>query len=402
MLWVGILMVATITLEAARRIALGAQGFARERGSGKPTTRQYASVMARLGLIQLDSVNVCSRSHYMPFYARIGAYDRRHLDAWLNTPERHFEYWAHEASVMPVELYPLWRWRMQEWQPWKSVRTVMQEHPELAGKVLEQVRDRGPLTVNELEAPKARSGPWWGYGPGKVVLEALFGEGKLTALRSEGFARRYDLPERAIPKAIRLDERYDKHLAHKELLLRATRHYGIGTAKDLADYYRLKLPTAAPLLAELAAAGDIDEVAVAGWKGPVYRDPAAPCPRAIRGGTLLSPFDPLTWYRERAQRLFDFHYRIEIYTPQEQRKYGYYVLPFLLDGELVARVDLKADRKARVLRVPSAFIERGRDKPRVARALAAELVRFAAWLGLADVSLGSRGDLMRELRLQRR
>jgi uncharacterized protein YcaQ len=395
-------MAATLTLEAARRIALAAQGFASKRESGAPTTRQYASVMARLGLIQLDSVNVCSRSHYMPFYARIGAYDRGQLDAWLNTPERHFEYWAHEASVMPVEQYPLWRWRMQEWQPWKNARTVMQQHPELAANVLQQVHDRGPLTVNELDAPKVRNGPWWAYGPGKVVLEALFGEGKLTALRSPGFARRYDLPERAIPKAIRLDDRYDRHSAHKELLLRAARHYGIGTAKDLADYYRLKMSSAGPLLAELAAAKHIEEVAVEGWKGPVYRDPAARCPRAIRGATLLSPFDPLTWYRARAERLFNFHYRIEIYTPQEQRKYGYYVLPFLLDGELVARVDLKADRKQRVLRVPSAFIESGLDKPHVARALAAELNRFANWLGLADVWLGSRGNLMRELRRQRR
>lgn len=395
-------MVATITREAARRIALGAQGFARERGSGTPTTRQYAGVMARLGLIQLDSVNVCSRTHYMPFYSRIGAYDRRQLDAWLNTRERHFEYWAHEASVMPVEQYPLWRWRMQEWKPWKQQQTVMLEHPDLMGSVLQQVHDRGPISVNELDVPKARHKGWWGYGPGKIALETLFGQGKLTALRGEGFARRYDLPERAIPRAILFDDRYDKHLAHKELLLRATRHHGIGTAKDLADYYRLKLNTAGPLLAELAATGQIDEVAVAGWKGPVYRDPAARCPRAIRGATLLSPFDPLTWYRERAERLFDFHYRIEIYTPPAQRKYGYYVLPFMLDGELVARVDLKADRQAKVLRVPSAFIENGRNKPRVARALARELDRFATWLGLADVSLGSKGDLMRELRQQRR
>lgn len=391
-------MAATLTLDAARRIALGAQGFACERGSGKTATRQYASVMARLGLIQLDAVNVCARSHYMPFYARIGAYDRRHLDAWLNTPGRHFEYWAHEASVMPVEQYPLWRWRMQEWRPWKSARTVMEQHPELVGYLLEQLHARGPLPLKDLDVPKVRNKPWWGYGPGKIVLETLFGQGKLTALRGEGFARLYDLPERAIPKAILLDERYDRHLAQKELLLRATRHCGVGTAKDLADYYRLEMSAAGPLLASLAAAGHIDEVAVEGWKGPVYRDPRARCPRAIQGATLLSPFDPLTWYRQRAERLFGFHYRIEIYTPQHKRKYGYYVLPFMLDGELVARVDLKADRKERVLRVPSAFIEKGYDERRVAKALAAELEHFATWLGLGNVSLGSQGDLMRELR----
>lgn len=393
-------MVATITLEAARRIALSAQGFARARPTSTPTTRHYARVMATLGLVQLDSVNVCARTHYMPFYARLGAYDQQHLDAWLNTPERHFEYWAHEASVMPVEQYPLWRWKMQEWQPWKSARTAMKQHPVLADRVLEQVRDRGPLTMKDLDVPKTRSGPWWGYGPGKLVVETLFGEGKLTAVRGRGFARLYDLPERSIPSAIRLDDRYDKHSAHKELLLRAVRHCGIGTARDIIDYYRLEPSVARPLLAELAREGHIDEVAVEGWKGPVYRDPAARCPRAIHGATLLSPFDPIVWYRERAERLFDFHYRIEIYTPREHRKHGYYVLPFMLDGELVARVDLEADRKQNVLRVPSAFIEPDRDAPHVARALAAELDRFASWLGLGDVSLGRKGDLMRELRAQ--
>lgn len=394
-------MPATITIQAARRIALAAQGFARGRGAAPPTPRHFARVMATLGLVQLDSVNVCARTHYMPFYARIGPYDQKTLDAWLNTPERHFEYWAHEASVMPVEQYPLWRWRMQEWQPWKRARTAMEQHPQLVDRVLQQVHDRGPLTVRDLDAPNARNEPWWGYGPGKLVLETLFGAGKLTALRSRSFARLYDLPERSIPQAIRLDDRYDKRSAHKELLLRAVRHCGIGTLRDIADYHRLELPIARPLLAELAREGHIDEVSVAGWKAPVYRDPAARCPRAIPGATLLSPFDPIVWYRERAERLFDFHYRIEIYTPKDDRKYGYYVLPFLLDGELVARVDLKADRQQSVLRVPSAFLEAGQDAPRVARALAAELERFATWLGLAGVSLGRRGDLMPELRLQR-
>ncbi|WP_205633049.1 winged helix-turn-helix domain-containing protein [Enhygromyxa salina] len=354
--------------------------------------------MARLGLIQLDSVNVCARSHYMPFYARLGAYDQQHLDTWLNTRERHFEYWAHEASVMPVEQYPLWRWRMAEWRRWKRAELVLQQHPKLERDVLRQVSERGPISVKQLIAPSGRTKPWWGYGPGKIALETLFGEGKLTALRGKGFTRLYDLPERAIPKSIRLDDRYDKHLAHHELLLRATRHLGIGTARDIADYHRLQITVARPMLAELAAAGHIDEVAVNGWKGPVYRDPAARCPRAIRGATLLSPFDPLTWNRARAERIFNFRYRIEIYTPREKREYGYYVLPFMLDGELVARVDLKADRQGGTLRVPSAFIEPGRDKARVAKALATELERFATWLGLGSVSLGRKGDLIRDLR----
>lgn len=394
----------TITLDAARRIALGAQGFAGKRVTGqrvasKPATRHYASVMARLGLIQLDSVNVCTRSHYMPFYARLGPYDQRHLDTWLNTQQRHFEYWAHEASVMPVEQYPLWRWRMQEWQPWKSAQRVMQQHPQLTQSVLRQIHERGPLTLKDLDAPKTRSSSnWWGYGPAKLVLETLFGQGTLTARRTNAFARLYDLPERAIPSAVRRDTRYDSRAAHEALLLRATKHHGIGTAQDLADYYRLKMTIARPILAALAASGRIEEVVVEGWKGPVYLDPAARCPREIRAGTLLSPFDPLIWRRERAERLFDFHYRIEIYTPPDQRKHGYYVLPFLLDGKLVARVDLKADRKRSTLDVLSAFVELGCNETRVARALFTELERFASWLGLGNVSLGARGNLMSALR----
>lgn len=354
--------------------------------------------MKRLGLIQLDSVNVCARSHYMPFYARLGPYKQDALDSWINTTQRHFEYWAHEASVMSVDRYPLWRWKMDEWTPRKSVRTLMSEHPGLITDVLTQIQDRGALTVRELEAPKAINKPWWGHGPGKIALESLFAQGKLTALRTGSFRRLYDVPERSIPKPIRLNTSYDKHLAHRQLLLDAVGHFGIGTAKDLADYFRLKIGMAAPVLAELAEQGHIDEVAVEGWKGPVYRDPAAQCPRSIRGGALLSPFDPVIWYRDRGERLFQFHYRIEIYTPKEKRKHGYYVLPFLLDGKLVGRVDVKADRKAGTLLVPSAFVEPQHDKARVAKALASELERFAGWMGLGSIVLGRKGDLMRPLR----
>lgn len=386
--------------DEARRIALGAQGFAGERPRARAGPRQFAAVIQRLGLVQLDSVNVCVRSHYMPFYARLGGYDREHLDRWLNTGGRHFEYWAHEASVMPVELYPLWRWRMREWQPYKHAQAVVNDHSELLPFLLGEIRERGPLTVKDLDVSRSRTNAWWGSAPAKLALEVLFGRGRLTALRVPGFTRLYDLPERAIPESVLTDDRYDKPSAQKELLLRAVRHHGLGTVQDLADYYRLSPVDSRPLLAELAADGAIDEVEVEGWKGPVYRDPAARCPRAIRGATLLSPFDPVTWHRGRAERLFDFRYRIEIYTPAAKRQHGYYVLPFLLDGELVARVDLKADRKPGVLRVLSAFAEDGRDEPAVARALASELERFAGWLGLGKVSFARRGNLMAELRRQ--
>ena len=389
---------AELSISAARRIALGAQGFARKPAAATLRAQHFASVMSRLGLIQLDSVNVCARSHYMPFYSRLGAYQQDALDTWINTKHRHFEYWAHEASVMPVEKYPLWRWKMAQWTPRESVRTLMNEHPGLVKDVLKQVQEHGPLTVRELQAPKARNKPWWGRGPGKIALESLFAQGKLTALRTSNFQRLYDVPERSIPKTHRLDERYDKHLAHRQLLLDSVRHFGVGTTKDLADYYRLKIGIATSILVELAEEGLVEEVGVKGWKGPVYRDPAAKCPRTIRGSSLLSPFDPVIWYRDRGERLFQFHYRIEIYTPEEKRKHGYYVLPFMLDGELVGRVDLKAERKAGRLLVPSAFVEPGQKKERVAKALAGDLERFAVWMGLGSIILGRKGDLMRALR----
>ncbi len=353
--------------------------------------------MGELGLVQLDSVNVCVRSHYMPFYARLGPYSREQLDTWLNQPGQRFEYWAHEASVMPIESYPLWRWKMATMKPWSGALKTLAEHPRLKAQVLEQVRARGPLRVKDLDAPKRRNKPWWGYGPGKVALEVLFAEGKLTALRGDHFARVYDIPERVVPAHLLADRSLDKLAAHRALLQAAVGHLGIGSAKDIADYYRLKMPVAGPILEEFATRGIVERVEVPGWKGPVYLDPAAKRPRQVRATTLLSPFDPVCWYRDRAERLFDFHYRIEIYTPKEKRVHGYYVLPFLLDGELVARVDLKADRQASVLLVHCAFMEEGQEASYVAPRLAAELRRFAAWLDLDGIALGRIGNLMLEL-----
>ena len=393
-------MAVKLSSNAATRIALRAQGLLRPTTGDSTGPRHFARVMATLGVVQLDSVNVCVRSHYMPFYSRLGVYKHSDLDTWLNTPGRHFEYWAHAACVLPVTEYPLWRWKMEAWQPSKKVLRAMTQHPKLVDQVIQQVNDQGSLSIRELQAPKARNDPWWGYGPGKLVLETLFGQGKLSALRGENFTRRYYLPQNLIPQEHYLDRRYDERSACKVLLQRAARHYGIATEKDLADYYRLKLQAVRPLLEELTAEGELERVQVAGWNAPAYKHPAARQPRAVHGGTLLSPFDPLVWYRDRALRLFDFHYRIEIYTPKEQRKHGYYVLPFLLDGELVARVDAKANRKTETLEVPSAFVELGKDDAHVARALATELQRFASWLGLQNIQLGQQGNLMRELRRQ--
>jgi len=351
--------------------------------------------MDTIGLVQLDSVNVCVRAHYMPFYSRLGGYDRRGLDRWLNDSGEHFEYWAHEAAVLPVERYPLWRWKMAEMPPWRRAQALLDAHPEIIDDVSGQVRDHGPLTVRDLDAPSQRNEPWWGYGPSKVALEVLFARGDLAALRTGNFMRLYDIPDRMIPPEHLQADPVPREEAHIKLLGAAVSHHGIGTVTDIADYHRLHVPTARPLLAAMAEGGQIEEVAVPGWRGPVYMDPEAKRPRAIQGATLLSPFDPLVWNRQRAERLFGFRYRIEIYVPKEKREYGYYVLPFLLDGELVGRLDLKASRDDGTLLVQSAHVEADRDPVRVASAMASELAMFARWLELGDIEVRHGGNLWR-------
>lgn len=387
-----------ISIDAARRIALGAQGFGDPEPTGRVDVRHFRRVMKRIGLVQLDSVNVCVRTHYMPFYARLGPYDQSALDAWLNTSGEHIEYWAHEAAVLPIDRYPLWRWKMAEMKPWRRAEALLEAHPEVLDDVLRQVVEHGPLTVRDLDAPAARTESWWGYGPGKVALEVLFANGRLTALRTGNFVRLYDIPQRAIPAGILAAPDIPEEEAYRQLLVAATRHHGIGTVHDIADYFRLNIPKARPIIEALALEGTIVEVDVEGWKGPTYMDPEAVRPRSISTTTLLSPFDPVVWHRERAERLFDFRYRIEIYVPEPDRVHGYYVLPLMVDGELVGRVDLKADRRNGVLLVQSAFREEGTDPVGVAVALASELERFARWLGLEGIEVGSRGNLIEVLR----
>jgi len=388
----------TISNDAARRIALGAQGFSTQRPTGRIDARHFRRVMRQVGLVQLDSVNVCVRSHYMPFYSRLGTYDMGKLDTWLNESGENFEYWAHEAAVLPVDRYPLWRWKMGTMKRWRRAEALLDAHPGLADDVLRQVAEHGPLTVRDLDAPDHTNEAWWGYGPGKVALEVLFASGHVTALRTDNFTRLYDLPERLIPAGL-LDGNavFDKEGAYERLLLDATRHYGIGTATDVIDYFRLHVPTARPILERLADEGAIERVEVDGWKGPVYLDPEAVRPRRIEGSALLSPFDPIVWNRERVERIFGFRYRIEIYVPEKQRVHGYYVLPFMLDGDIVARVDLKADRKAGRLVVRSAFIEEGRDAGAVSPALVDELHRFSRWIGMDEIVVDDRGTLAARL-----
>lgn len=383
-----------IRSDQARRYALGAQGFIDGRAEGRVDVRHFRKVIGQLGLVQLDSVNVFSRTHYMPFFSRIGPYDRDALDDWLWQSEEMFEYWGHEASVIPTEHYRLFRWRMAQGLKWKRLAELEENHPEYVQAVYEQVVDRGPLRARDLDAPGERDAErMWGWSNGKVALEALFLKGLVTASDRPNFMRVYDLPERVIPQSA-LDGPTPGHdEALGELLMLAARSLGVATADDLADYYRIRMPAARPVLRRLVASGELEEVEVGGWGKPAYLDPEASLPRWPAGTALLSPFDNLIWYRPRVERLWDFHYRIEIYVPEERRVHGYYVLPFLMDGELVARVDLKTDRRNNALQVKGAFAEPEVDSKKVGRELRRELDLVAEWMDLDDVIVDRNGDL---------
>ena len=388
----------TLTIEQARRYALAAQGFIDPRPRGRIDLRHFRRVLARIGLVQLDSVNVFSRTHYMPFFARLGNYDRDALDSWLWGSGELFEYWGHEASLIPTRDHPLWRWRMNGNWEWDRVAQIHREHPGYMDTVLEQVTERGPLRTADLHDPGQRDGTaMWGWSKGKVALEALFMEGLVTISHRPNFTRMYDLTERVIAREHLAADGLDREEAQSVLLVKAAGSLGVGTAADLADYHRIRMPQARPLIEELAASGQLVEVEVRGWNQPAYLDPEAKLPRKVEGRALLSPFDNLIWFRDRVERLWDFHYRIEIYVAEPKRVYGYYVLPFLLDGDLVARVDLKSDRKTGALLVKGAWAEPDIDPIRVGRELRAELESVAAWLRLSDVVVTRNGDLAQRL-----
>ena len=387
----------------ARRIALGAQGFAEPRPPGPIGTRQLRRIVERLAVVQIDSVNVLSRSHYLPAFSRLGAYPRAALDEL--TARRHavFEYWAHEASFLPVRLHPYLRWRMAaaEEHAWGNMVRLQREQPGFVAEVLDRVRAEGPLRASQLlEEKPERSGTMWNWHAGKVALEWLFFTGAVTAThRTTAFEKVYDLTERVLPAQVLRAPTPDPADAVRELVRTAARALGVATERDLRDYFRLRPAAAQAAVAELADAGELQAVEVAGWGAPAWLGPGAHRPRWIRARALLSPFDSLVWERPRVERIFGFRYRLEIYTPAAQRVHGYYVLPFLLGDELVARVDLKADRQAGVLRVQSAHAEDGVDRAAVADALAEELRLMADWLELDQVSVSPRGDLAVDLGL---
>ena len=382
-----------LTASQARRLALGAQGFTVPRPAGRIDVRHFRRVLNRVGLLQLDSVNVLERSHYLPMFSRLGPYDRDALDRWTAGSGEIFEYWGHEASLIPVERHPAFRFRMDEMKPWGSAGRLLDERPEYVERVFDQVAERGPVTVSDLDDPGERGGPWWGYAPGKHALEWLFATGRVTAYRTPSFGRKYVVPDRAIPGEILAQDPLERTEAYRTLLVDAARHHGVGTVADLSDYHRLHSPTARAVLEALAGEGRLVPVTVEGWRRDAYLHPDAVVPRRASGTALLSPFDSLIWHRDRVERLFGFRYRIEIYVPKHQRIYGYYVLPFLLDGELVARVDLKADRQNRRLLVRAAHLEPGHDASRVAGSLASELQTMATWLAMDEVTVDDRGDL---------
>jgi uncharacterized protein YcaQ len=380
----------------ARKIALGAQGFGVPRPAGRVDRRHVRRMLGQVGLIQIDSVNVVVRSQELPVFARLGPH-RRDLLTGMVADGELFEYWGHEASLLPIELFPIMRWRMDaagaKTAGWGGLILLAKERPDYVEAVYEEVRARGLMSASELDDPGAKSGPWWGWRHGKQALEYLFWSGRISARRRASFERVYDLTERLIPAEWLDAPQPTKVDAHKELLVRAARSHGIGTARDLADYYRLNIPFSRPLLAELVEEGRLIPARVDGWAQPAFMHPEAKIPRRIDARALLSPFDSLVWERARTARVFDFQYRIEIYTPKPKRVFGYYVLPFLLGDELVARVDLKSDRQAGVLRVRGAFAEEGHDPIAIAGPLAEELTLLADWLGLEGVVVDDNGDL---------
>ncbi|RWA65670.1 winged helix-turn-helix domain-containing protein [Mesorhizobium sp.] len=385
-----------ISLGTARRIALGAQGFADPQPGGTPDRRHLARVLSRTGLLQIDSVSAVVRAHYMPLYSRLGPYPLSLLDnAALTRKRTVFEYWAHEASFLPVETWPLLRWRMQRAEQGEEMYLGLakwgREQRQMIDDIYNEVAERGPIAASDIEGHKGNGG-WWGWSAAKHAFEWLFWAGRITTAYRRGFERYYDLPERVLPQAVLDLPVPSVEDAHRELLRISARAHGIATYSDLRDYFRLAPGDTKDRIEELVEMGDLLPMRVEGWDKPAYLHKDARIPRKIEARALLAPFDPVVFERTRTEKLFDFRYRIEIYTPAEKRQYGYYVLPFLLGDRIVARVDLRADRPASVLRVHAAYAEAD-TPPETAAELFEELKRMQGWLGLESIEVTPAGDL---------
>lgn len=384
----------------ARRIALAAQGFDRPRPESTPNAHHFKRVLATLGLLQIDFVNVLIPAHFLVVWSRLGAYDRQRFERFVYGSGGFTEQWAHEASIVPVSAWPLLEHRRAQWQPWKQNPILqLERRDEYLALVLERVRDQGALTASDLPAvpgPKRKPGDWYKSIP-RCALEYHFGQGQLAVSnRLPNFQRVYDLPERLIPER-HFARRPEREEADRDLLRLAAGSFGLGTLQDLADYYRMSPRDAAPRIDELVEMGDLYPIEVEGWERPAFLAKGARIPREIPGASLLSPFDPVVWFRPRAERLFNFEYRIEIYVPESKRRWGYYVLPFRVGDTIVARVDLKADRGESRLLVRHAYLEEGADPGKTLTLLAAELAGLADWLGLAEVAVTPHNDFSKRL-----
>lgn len=395
----------SLSIGEARRVALEAQQFL-SAGPALRSGKALADIVRRLGVVQMDSVNVLVRSHYLPVFSRRGSYKSALLERAAYDERLLFEYWGHEASLLPIESYPLFRWRMddarQGVRTWGRLKRYATAHQDLVKAALDQIRERAPLGASELTGAGKSQGSWWGWSQGKEILEWLFWIGEVTTSRRRNFERLYDLPERVIPDAVRNAPVPARDSAQRELMMIGARAMGVATARDLRDYFRLPAKEAASRLNELVEEGKLVPVSVEGWKQQGYLHHEAKIPRASKVAgvaALLSPFDSLIWERQRTERLFHFHFRLEIYTPMHKRLHGYYVLPLLLGDRIVGRVDLKSERQGGQLQVKGGSVEAGVAPARVVEPLAEQLSELAAWLGLDDYTVTSRkGELMRELK----
>lgn len=381
-----------LSLKHARRLALAAQGFNSRQPPATIKAAHVTQLIQRLGVLQIDSVNALVRSHYLPLFSRLGPYSRTLLEqaAWSQGRHRNlFEYWGHEASLLPVELYPLMRWRMQRASQGEGIYQQLakfgREQQTVIARVLQTVREQGALGAGSISTRQDRAGPWWDWSAEKHALEWLFAMGEVTVAGRRGFERLYDLPERVLPSAIVNHPDIEEADAQRGLLLHAVKALGVGTEKDVRDYFRQDPAPAKRGLAELVEEGAVQRVQVQGWKQPAYALPGLTVPRKIAVSALLSPFDSLIWERARTERLFDFHYRLEIYTPAQKRVYGYYVLPFLHNERIAARIDLRAERAAGRLAVHGVHEEQPGLDDEGMHALAFHLRQLANWLELPDV-----------------
>ena len=384
----------TLSIADARALALAAQGFDTPRPANKATQRHVNSLISRLGVIQIDSVNVLVRSQELPLFSRLGNHDRNAIPKATEL-QKLFEYWGHEAAHLPVEIHPLFRWKMEAARLGKArhwgLTSFYDDNKTFVKRMLKHVETNGPTTARELSTRTEKRGAdkktWWDWDESKTALEYLFLTGQLMSRgRGTDFARIYDTPERVLPMNILNAPTPTEHDARKQLLVRSAIAQGVATATDLADYYRQKPAAVKPLITELLEEGELREVAVDGWTEKAFVHRSAKLPKQLHATALLSPFDSLVWCRPRNERLFDFHYRIEIYTPKEKRKFGYYVLPFMMNGQMVGRVDLKSDRANSKLLVHSVHTEKGIKRATISDALDNELRAMALWLELDEVS----------------